>query len=231
MARRRYRKRTKKPQKSLAQKVAKLQKTLKLQKPETKWYEVYSTADSCTASGTSGTGGIISLTAGMTQAAGDFGVRIGDSITMKGLRLRFIVNNQSSEYCQVYRVIVFQFLRDPDGATSTASLLNLLLHSTHVGTANAPLAQYDHDNRSSFKVHYDRLFNMNAGNYNTTLADSMGTTRYHVLNIRFPPRYREVKFYNAGSTNTKNELFFTILTNSGTSIGFNYVGTVYYIDP
>lgn len=218
-------KKFKRKTKKLAKKIAKLSKVVKSIMPETKWAEYNSTTASATYAGD-----IQSLNAGIAQGLGDFGNRIGDEITMKGVRLRL---NATWNYAYPinYRIILFQYLNDPDGATSTASMINLLLHSTNLSTINAAMTAYDHDNRSSFKVWYDKVFTFNPLTLTSANANP-GQQRFHTINLRFKPgsKFARVKYFNAGTTTTKNELFFIVLPDNTGTLYYNWNSCLYYTD-
>lgn len=207
-------------------KIQKISRALKAIQPETKWAEYQDAAAVANYSGT-----IVSFNVGLTQGTGDYGNRVGDTLTMKGLRLRLQPNTIAFNNSVIYRIIVFQYLNDPDGATSTASLTNLLMHSAQIGMSLAPSAPYDHDNRSSFKIHYDKTFTFNVGAL-TTANVNPGSSRHHIINIPFKQgsKYAKVQYYSAGTTTTKNELFMLVLTDSATNMAIPYVGHLYYTD-
>lgn len=205
--------------------ITKIVKKLNSIQPETKWAEYNSTTSYTTYAGD-----IVTLNSAIAQGLGDFGNRTGDEITMKGLRLR--VNTQWGYNDPVqYRIILFQYLNDPDGATSTASLINLLLHSTNISTANAVMTAYDHDNRSSFKVWYDKTFQQNCQTLTSTNVNP-GQHRFHEINLRFKPgsKFSKVKYFAAGNTTTKNELFMIVLSSSSYNLYYNYNACLYYTD-
>jgi len=205
-------------------KITKLNKIVKDLIPETKWAEFSNAGLSADYNGV-----IATLSAGLSQGLGDFGNRIGDEINMKTLRLRLQPYWNGSGPC-IYRVIVFQYLNDPDGATSTASLINLLLHSTNVQTNLAPSTPYDHDNRDSFKVHYDKVFKINPQCYQYNANTNVGQSNFHKIDLKIPAKYDRVKYFANGTTTTKNELFFMVITDNANYLTVPYDAIVYYTD-
>lgn len=205
--------------------ITRIVKKLNATKPETKWAEYSSTVYP------DYNGSLTSFNVGLTQGTGDFGNRVGDSLTMKGLRLRLNCFWDAAA-TTVYRIILFQYLEDPDGATSSASITNLLLHSTQVGNALAPFAPYDHDNRTSFKVWYDKIHSFSPQALTSTNTN-IGQCRPHEIDIRFKEgsKFAKVKYYAAGTTTTHNELFMLIISNSATTLTVPYCAHLYYIDP
>lgn len=205
--------------------ITRIVRKLNATKPETKWAEYSATL------APDYNGSLVSFNVGLTQGTGDFGNRVGDSLTMKGLRLRLNAYWNAAA-TTVYRIIVFQYLEDPDGATSSASITNLLLHSTQVGTNLAPFAPYDHDNRTSFKVWHDKVYSHSPLTLTSTNTNP-GQARPHEIDIRFKEgsKFAKVKYYAAGTTTTHNELFMLIISDSATALSVPYVGHLYYIDP
>jgi len=192
--------------------------------PEKKWAEYSDTAAVATYSGT-----IVSFNTGLSQGTADFGNRIGDTLMMTGIRLRIQLNTINYNVPVLYRIILFQYKNDPDGAFATASIINTLLHSTQVGTQLAPSAPYDHDNRSSFKVHYDKTIVMNPTGITSTNTN-IGAVKQHKIDLSFKPADGKVQYYAGGTTTTKNELFMLVITDNNYSLPIPYCAHVYYTD-
>lgn len=207
-------------------KINTIMKRLTAMKPEVKWAEYQDAAATADYNGK-----IVTFSTALAQGLGDFNARIGDQITMKGLRLRLTPNTYSYNFAVAYRIVIFQLLKDPDGAISQVSIPNLLMHSTQMGTVFAPVAPYDHDNRSSFKVWYDKSFTFAPQTLTSTNVNP-GQTRIHKINIKFPEgsKFSKVTYYNAGTTTTKNELFMLVLTDSSATVSFPYLAHLYYTD-
>lgn len=224
VARKTFRKRHgKKP--TLKKKVAKLFKLVKIQKPETKWTVINSVSSTTSYAGTT-----ISMVDALTQGDSDFGQRNGDTIRISGLRSRIQLQTGSTTIPTLYRVIWYTFKHDPDGATSSASILNLLLHSTHMSTINAPLTPYDHDNRSSFVVHSDRLYQFNPMTGSSTGGTNCSVAKTLASSIKIPESCKKVQYFAGGSTTTKNELFCSIISDTSYTIPIAYNFTLYYTD-
>ena len=216
---------TSKIDKKQEKQIAKIFKKLARIEPETKWAEYTNTSATATYSGT-----LVSFNTGLSQGTGDFGYRIGDSLTMKSLRLRIQPQTYNYNVSVNYRIILFQLLNDPDGALSNASIPNLLLHDAQVGTVLAPSAPYDHDNRKSFKILYDKNFKFNPQTL-TTANVNPGETRLHKINISFKKsRTAKVQYFAAGTTTTQNELFMLVITDSSATLAIPYVAHLYYTD-
>lgn len=227
MAKRVFRKRFRRRhyKKSLAQKVYALAKTVKKTRPELKWAEATATQATFNYAGS-----ISQPLTTISQGTADFGNRVGDTISLQSIRLDFIFQHQSTAFGQVNRIIVFQYKSNPDGAIGVASYINLLLHSADLSTARAPLAPYDHDNRSDFRVLYDKVMAINYSSSPGTSASNNTQMTHKRIHIKLPMAARKVQYFNAGTSLTKNELCILVLSDQSTNQYYTYTCTMYYTD-
>lgn len=223
---RHYRRRAKQHRKkTLAKKVAFLAKIVRGNKPEIKWSEA-------TANGASFNynGSISQPLTGISQGYTDYNQRVGDSLTVKSMKIQMYFTMSGTTTGQINRVIVFQIKHNPDGAIGVASYINLVLHSTDVGTSFAPLALYDHDNRDSYRILHDSSFVMNYSSSPGTSASN--NTQFHrkFINVKIPAVGRTIEYYNAGTTITKNEICILVISNSSTNQNYSYTCQTLYGD-
>lgn len=229
MPRRTYRKfrRTykRKFKKSLATKVAKLTKAVKLIKPEVKTYENRNTSGTFTWAGDIGT----PLT-GIAQGYSD-GTRVGDSLNLRNMRLHMYLKLSSgtNDPC-LARVIVFQLKNNPDGIVTVGSTINLLLDSTNTSTVTAPLAPLDVNNANSYRVLYDKTHTLHVGVGAGTSASAGAYIKHLPLNIKFPYAGRKVEFSPGTGTITKNETYIMVISNTSTAASWVYNSMTYYTD-
>lgn len=210
---------------TLVAKVNALERKMKGFKPETKW--AIATATQATFNYA---GSISQPLTGISQGTADFNNRIGDSLQLKGIRLDMIFQMQGTAAGQVNRVIVFQYKDNPDGAIGVASYINLLLQSSELSTARAPLAPYDHDNRASFRVLYDKTFAMNYASAPGTSASNNTQMVHKRIHLKLPKAARDVHYFNAGTSITKNELCILVLSDQSTNQYYTYNCAMYYTD-
>lgn len=182
-------------------------------KPEKKWYEIGANGVAYNSSGN-----IVSMNQGITQGSTDFGTRIGDKIFMTSLNDRLMISSSAASSPVVYRIIYVSMKNNPDATISMASQINLILHSTPIAAGRGNLAPYDKDNRSSYVVHYDKVFTLNpqTGNAGTYLS----VNRHHKINLKL----KQICTYAAGGTYpTKNELFRIIISDTAGAYVYNTV--------
>lgn len=208
--------------KSLAAEVNKIKKQLAVRAPEKK-YSIYSPSPGQTANW-AGLTSIDSLLSNIVVGTGDFNQRIGDKITITGCRLKYRFNIPSANQGALIRVIVFSVKKNPDNIITMGSMPNLIMESTYMGTVQAPHAPYDHDNRASFIVHYDKVKQFNQAN--------VGQTTY----VNWPVRFslgktgRKINFIAGTASMASNGLYALVLTDQSATINYNLMSWVNYYD-
>lgn len=224
----RTRMRTKKKGKTpITTRVQRLEKKMAAQTPETKYYEQSSTNNPIT----NDFNAMQTPLRNIGQGDSDVGERVGDTLYIKSVNYRMRVFLAAGASAKQLRVIWFTFKNNPDSLTTAyATTGNFLMESALANTTEAPLAPYDWDNngKGTFKVHYDRLFNITPNN--GAAVATYGS--YHIFNfrIRLPRQYRKVQ-YSAGSAYvTKNELFMLIIGPDDNTMVYDWVGRVTYTD-
>lgn len=212
--------------KSLAAKVAKIQRTLTIRKPENKWAESNNNVASFNYSGA------LAQPMGISQGSADFGNRIGDEITLTSFTLKMIFTMSGTTFGQTNRVVVAQLKNNPDGGSiSSASYLNLIMHSADIGTARATMATLDKDNKGWFRILADKVFTMNYSSSPGTSASNNYQIKYLKVPVKLPQAARTVQFYNGTSSITKNEIVIMVFSDTSTSQTFSSVIRIGYYDP
>lgn len=205
---------------TLAKKVAKLSKLVKISKPEIKHFDLSATVGPLTNNPTI----YVSPLSNIVQGSGDFQNRIGDKINVKSLRFRTCLSLAAGAVGgQRVRVLAFLFRRNPDAITTTFStVINLYLSSTTMNTTLAPMAWIDWDNKGSFKTLMDKSVILN--NVDATIA------RKYKMDFNVPLKGTKVDYVNNGSTMSKNEIYVCWISENDTGVDLQYQYRVEYTD-
>lgn len=203
-----------KGRKTLAAKVAKLTKMVRVAKPEIKHYDLSGTL-------IPDNNPTVAFTPyrNLVQGSGDFQNRIGDKIMAKTMRIRTTWALTAGAVGRRCRMIAFTYKYNPDAVTTSLStIINLYLSSSTLNSSLAPLAYLDWDNKGSFHTLYDKSRTI------SNISDL--TSPYHKwdFTIKIPTASRPVHFVNNGSTVSRNELFVFLIQelDTGISVDFNY---------
>lgn len=203
--------RKRKTKKTLAKKVATIQKTLRIRKPEAKYYDVASTSNVIDNLPSYS----ITPYRQITQGTLDFANRIGDKVRVSSLHLKntFLL---TGVYPTRVRLFAFIYKQNPDSINSTwSTVVNLYLSSTYMNSVSAVSAFKDYDNRGSFVTIYDktRMIQPNGENINAGMVwDTI---------LKIPKNHQEITFYAGTSAVTKNELFIGYLQDYDTNLTVN----------
>lgn len=167
---------------------------------ETKWFEFATTSQTVNWSGVS------TNCMNITQGPGDT-ERVGDKITIRGIRLNMIIALGGIN--ANVRVMVVQF-RQNTGITGVTvnPLVSQVLESTTLGTSNAPLANRRWDFTQQFNILWDKTFTL------TTVNRPV----MH-LKTRVPIKYaKRLVSYSAGGTDGANKIFLMFVSDVNVSL-------------
>lgn len=165
---------------------------------EKKYYDSLLSAQTVTYNGTLQDLCLIPL----STSSSDDTKRVGDQVIYYRMEINYAVFNATATTTNMVRVILFQWKQ-----YSTPTIGNILLNNNPdlVGTADAPLAFYNHDQRGLYNIIYDRRHNLN---YTNTYF----TSKHLVLKSK---RIRKKIQYIANSTNGYNHIYFLIISDDG----------------
>lgn len=218
-----YRKKTRP---TLAKKVAKIARVVKAQKPEVKYVESTGTGKLITNDYDSTLQPCQNIAIGST----DYGTRIGDKIRIQSLNYKFQIHLASGAPSRPCRIIVFQYKNNPDAVLTTpVTITNLLMESAYANSTRAVLATYDWDNKSSFRVLYDKTRMLETQPLNTNTGAQVNEYLWSVY-VPLKNVNREVSYYQGTSFPTKNEIFVLMITDIDGNMSCDYLGRMTYTD-
>lgn len=148
------------------------------------------------------------------QGDGDI-TRDGDEIYLRSINVKGFVRLADST--NQVRIILFQWRGDT--ATDPPAVTQVL-SSSQVSTALAPVAKYYHDGRALYRIIYDKVFNLDAGN-----PQQLFNTGY----LRLP--FRKARF-NAAATTGTDHVHMLLISDSAaaTHPTVGYVSTLTFND-
>lgn len=211
---------------STAYKVVRLQRQVARLKPETKFW--FSSGSSQTV--TNDFNSMISPCRDIAQGSPDAGYRIGDTIRISSYDLKIRTFLAAGAPTKLLRIIVFTYKHNPDSITTAYGTIgNLLMESTYANSSSlAPMAPFDHDNRSSFCVHYDKMFQIKPDN--GSAVATYGSYRYIHVRPKISNKFREVQYVGAGQTISRNELMVALISTDDATMVYDYIGHFRYTD-
>lgn len=222
----RHFKRRAKKKLTLAKKVEKIAKQVKLQKPENKYSYVNLTNQQWNYDPT--VSYCKDLLTNITAGTSDYNNRIGDQIYVKGITLHGVSYNNLN-YPFVARMIIFQLIANPDTVDTTTSIGNLVMESLYTGSANCVNDFFDYDNRKSFRKLYDTSFVINPVGtlYNANTALNQAKIHRHYIKIN-----KKVQFSGGSSNPTANGIYAVFMSDTTASASqfSNLLFKVHYID-
>lgn len=140
-------------------------------------------------------GAIIDVSA-IAQGDGDTN-RNGDQLTLTSYELKY--NWVQADTTNLVRTIIFQWLPNTSAGAPT---VGSVLIAAPLGTATAPLAVYDHDNRYNFRILYDKLHRLDAAH--VIQGNEIMITKFARNRIQF----------NGGATTGSNRIYILIISDS-----------------
>lgn len=179
-------------------KIMKIQKTLRVIKPEMKYMDV-SSSGTVTLSSTT-----VDLTALISQGLLDNANRVGDKIRLCSYELRYVVfsdNTSTFRYTNVRVMVVVG-----NNENSTALNMANVLQST--GAALSYLSPYNHDTRTKFIKKYDKTNLLNSGT-----TGGWQTTKLN----RVSQKLSNFTQYVSGSTTVSNHGLYLMFISDTTS--------------
>lgn len=207
---------------TLAKKVKKIEKTLRLRKPEVKYSRLYSNH-----SINNGPTAAIFPYRSIALGTGDDDGRIGDRISVLNVNVKGYFLLFPTYQSTVVRTIAFIYKHNPDAiTTSFATIINLYLDSTSMNTNQAVNSFKDVNNKDSFVTLYDKRHTINMIDPVTT-----STKRTFDFNLRIPAKYKQVEYADGGTSNpTHNELIIAQISDTDDLLGYYYQVHTNYID-
>lgn len=211
---------------TLPVKVTRLSRQVARLKPETKFYFANGAASALS----NDFNAMIAPCRDIAQGSPDAGYRIGDTIRIASYQLDIRTFLAAGAPTKLLRVIVFTYKHNPDSITTAfATIGNLLMETSYANnSAYAPMAPFDHDNRASFCVHYDKIFHIKPDNGAATAT--YGSYRHIRIRPKISNRFREVQYVGAGQTISRNELMVLLITNDDSTMVYDYIGHFRYTD-
>lgn len=211
--------------KTLAKKVAKIQKVMALYKPEQKYNWNYAT----TTFDNNPTG-VIWLYQGVSQGLSDFANRIGDTIRVSKVRVKGYLTLPSTYQSTVVRIIAVIIKHNPDAYDTTAfsTIVNFYKESNRMNTNQAVNAFNDKDNASNFATLYDKVVTINT---NSTAVGAGDVKKVHNFTVKIPKKYQEVQYVGGGSTTfSRNELMIFGITDTDSLVAYYNQFYTHYTD-
>lgn len=218
--------RVKRLKKTLAKKVAKLAKAVRLQKPELKYSDTVATAQQWNYTPTSSY--VFDPLAAITVGTSDVGNRIGDTIFLKSIKMRgTIYLGTASPF--VGRFVLILIKSNMESLLTTTNVGNLIMESAYSSTTNAVNAPYDNDNRFGYKVLVDKKIIINPSANLNGVNTSMVQARNFYISKRIN---KEVEFWQGSSTVTKNWIVGFFLTDAAATASnvLSYTSRLRYTD-
>jgi len=229
-------------------KVARVAKSVTLKNQETKLYEYIGSN-----SGVNGSSGLIPLYSNGGDTSGsnaphqhlplkyinvgtDEQSRIGNKITLKGMRLRFAIENDGT-YVGMTQVRIICAWLDPNFTTITAGNLLYVPSATGNNVVVAQMKGPTHENSVIRRVVFDRVVNVYPGNIVSGAAPV--NQNHHVLktfNVNFHNKKYQFVNESVGQTGELDDLYIFMFAyapgqiNTTQVANVRFTGRVYYKD-
>lgn len=152
-----------------------------------------------------------------------FNRRIGSSVNVTSLHVNLYFNNYDQTFgadvAPNIRVIIFWW-KDPNGTATYPSLSDILTAPTTSGSINNVYAFYNFQNRESYKILYDEIFDMTAFAVNTdTVPDAYWNPgkATHTIRLKLPLNSTEIQYNGSTVYPLNKDLLMYIYSDSTAS--------------
>lgn len=205
---RKYKRTAPAKRKTLKKKIAKIEKTIRMRKPEIKYSDTVATAQQWNYTPTSSY--VFDPLSAISIGTSDVSGRIGDTIHLKSIRMKgTIYLGTASPF--VGRFVLILVKQNMEALLTTTNVGNLIMESAYSSTTNAVNAPFDNDNRFGYKILVDKKIIVNPSANLNGINTSMVQARNFYVSKKIE---KEVEYWQGSSTVTKNWLVGFFLTDA-----------------